>query len=323
MTGFARERGYGQGTACGCLERRRGLSERQRTVFLLRFVEDMDLLEIAAATGMKEGTVKTHLFRALQAVRERMGGPNEPASVSPEVSQWMIGERTPQQEQHVRQCPECGAELARMEAALGCFAVRCGIGATGKCASPAPDPDPRKPRVPRPAPSSALGARRATLLLLAAVPIYRNVQVSSVSRNRPGRCAVAGAGGCRGVASVPRPMEPLAKLVSWTSVPPMDVTKTAATQPKTRRFDESIRKPVGTDLAVCRRRGVGAAAAGAAAARHEPVHGWPCMGVGPGMGRGMGRGMGMGRGPNAALAPQPGRGPWDKVWAAGGRIPRW
>lgn len=49
------------------------LSERQRTVFLLRFVEDMDLLEIAAATGMKEGTVKVHLFRALQSVRERLG----------------------------------------------------------------------------------------------------------------------------------------------------------------------------------------------------------------------------------------------------------
>jgi RNA polymerase sigma-70 factor (ECF subfamily) len=49
-----------------------GLSERQRTVFLLRFVEDMDLIEIAAVTGMKEGTVKTHLFRALEAVRARM-----------------------------------------------------------------------------------------------------------------------------------------------------------------------------------------------------------------------------------------------------------
>ena len=49
------------------------LPERQRTVFLLRFVEDMDLLEIAAATGLKEGTVKVHLFRALQVVRERIG----------------------------------------------------------------------------------------------------------------------------------------------------------------------------------------------------------------------------------------------------------
>ena len=49
------------------------LSERQRTVFLLRFVEDMQILEIAEATGMKEGTVKGHLFRALEAVRERLG----------------------------------------------------------------------------------------------------------------------------------------------------------------------------------------------------------------------------------------------------------
>ncbi len=45
------------------------LSEKQRTVFLLRYVEDMDLLEIAAATGMGEGSVKVHLFRALRKVR--------------------------------------------------------------------------------------------------------------------------------------------------------------------------------------------------------------------------------------------------------------
>jgi RNA polymerase sigma-70 factor (ECF subfamily) len=49
------------------------LSGKQRTVFLLRFVEDMELLEIAAATGMKEGTVKTHLFRALNSVRGALG----------------------------------------------------------------------------------------------------------------------------------------------------------------------------------------------------------------------------------------------------------
>ena len=48
------------------------LPERQRTVFLLRFVEDLDLLEIASVTGMKEGTVKVHLFRALQSIRERI-----------------------------------------------------------------------------------------------------------------------------------------------------------------------------------------------------------------------------------------------------------
>jgi len=48
------------------------LPARQRTVFLLRFVEDMDLLEIAEVTGMKEGTVKVHLFRALNSVRARL-----------------------------------------------------------------------------------------------------------------------------------------------------------------------------------------------------------------------------------------------------------
>jgi RNA polymerase sigma-70 factor (ECF subfamily) len=50
------------------------LPEKQRTAFLLRFVEDMELLEIAAAMGLREGTVKVHLFRAVQAVRERLGG---------------------------------------------------------------------------------------------------------------------------------------------------------------------------------------------------------------------------------------------------------
>jgi DNA-directed RNA polymerase specialized sigma subunit len=34
--------------------RHRKLSERQRTVFLLRFVEDMDLLEIASVMGVTE-----------------------------------------------------------------------------------------------------------------------------------------------------------------------------------------------------------------------------------------------------------------------------
>jgi RNA polymerase sigma-70 factor, ECF subfamily len=50
------------------------LSQRQRTVFLLRFVEDMDLLEIAAATGLTEGSVKVHLFRAVNSIRKRIGG---------------------------------------------------------------------------------------------------------------------------------------------------------------------------------------------------------------------------------------------------------
>lgn len=50
------------------------LSERQRTVFLLRFVEEKDLNEIAAATGLNEGTIKAHLSRALARIRNELGG---------------------------------------------------------------------------------------------------------------------------------------------------------------------------------------------------------------------------------------------------------
>ena len=49
------------------------LPERQKTVFLLRFAQEMTLLEIACATGLSETAVKVHLYRALRAVRKQMG----------------------------------------------------------------------------------------------------------------------------------------------------------------------------------------------------------------------------------------------------------
>jgi RNA polymerase sigma-70 factor (ECF subfamily) len=48
------------------------LSPRQRSVFVLRFIEEMELPEIVAATGMNLATVKTHLYWALHEVRNRM-----------------------------------------------------------------------------------------------------------------------------------------------------------------------------------------------------------------------------------------------------------
>lgn len=51
-----------------------GLSGRQRTVFLLRYVEEQELSEIALTTGLSEGTVKAHLSRALRKVRAELGG---------------------------------------------------------------------------------------------------------------------------------------------------------------------------------------------------------------------------------------------------------
>lgn len=50
------------------------LSPQQRTVFVLRFVEELELDEISSTTGINLSTVKSHLYRALHIVRERMGG---------------------------------------------------------------------------------------------------------------------------------------------------------------------------------------------------------------------------------------------------------
>ena len=47
------------------------LPDRQRTLFLLRFVEEMSIDEIAEAASLRPGTVKAHLFRALNTIRRR------------------------------------------------------------------------------------------------------------------------------------------------------------------------------------------------------------------------------------------------------------
>lgn len=49
------------------------LPEHQREVLLLRFVEDMSLLEIAASLEIPTGTVKSRLHKALERLREDPG----------------------------------------------------------------------------------------------------------------------------------------------------------------------------------------------------------------------------------------------------------
>lgn len=50
----------------------RELSGQQQTIFALRFVEELELGEIAEILGLQVGSVKTQLFRAVRAVRSKL-----------------------------------------------------------------------------------------------------------------------------------------------------------------------------------------------------------------------------------------------------------
>jgi hypothetical protein len=143
---------------------------------------------------------------------------------SRQISSWLMGERTPQAEEHVRGCEQCRAEVARAEAALGLFrdSVRGYAGQTiGLYRSPSA-------RAWQTARNDDLPHKRlrlwpaglawaAAILTIVAVPLYRGVH----QQRAPQAEAVAADAllleqvDAELSRTVPQPMEPLMKLVSW------------------------------------------------------------------------------------------------------------
>lgn len=59
-------------TAIGRAEK--GLSAQQKTIFRLRHYENLSLEDIAGAMGLRAGTVRAHLFRAIHKIRKELAG---------------------------------------------------------------------------------------------------------------------------------------------------------------------------------------------------------------------------------------------------------
>ncbi len=57
------------------LEAVKSLSPQQQTVFHLRFIEELSIEEIAESMGVQTGTVKSHLSRAVHALRQQRKRP--------------------------------------------------------------------------------------------------------------------------------------------------------------------------------------------------------------------------------------------------------
>ena len=60
----------GDSVRAGLAEAMAGLPEEQREVVLMRFVDDMELAEMAGALGVPVGTVKSRLHRALERLQK-------------------------------------------------------------------------------------------------------------------------------------------------------------------------------------------------------------------------------------------------------------
>ena len=139
---------------------------------------------------------------------------------SDEITAYLIGDRAPEQQQHVRECAECRTEIERLERPLAWFgsAVKTWSDQQAESWSGSRRPDQslhgdsrwRSLRL-----SSAVAA--TVLFALAAVPIYRSLQPDRAPESRT--IAVPDSVLLEQVAAgiaraVPQPLEPLSRLMN-------------------------------------------------------------------------------------------------------------
>jgi hypothetical protein len=130
-----------------------------------------------------------------------------------QISQWMVGDRTPQLEHHVAACGECRAELEKLETALSQFRT-----VMREPAAAVPLPVWRAPQTAPWISWPRLVLAAVALLVLVALPLAWRAH----AREQAAQAALADSQLLESVDSeisqaVPEPMEPLVSLVNWSA----------------------------------------------------------------------------------------------------------
>jgi anti-sigma factor RsiW len=137
---------------------------------------------------------------------------------SEQLSRWAMGERSSQDEQHLRDCPLCGAEVARFDATLAHFRGSLRDWSQTASAGTKPIAIPPEHRAPWRLWTLRGMALAAALLIAAWIPVHHAWQHpnggSTGSAFDAQLLEEVDAGVSR---TVPQSMEPLLQLVAWDS----------------------------------------------------------------------------------------------------------
>ncbi|HEV3197335.1 MAG TPA: hypothetical protein VGZ73_05495 [Bryobacteraceae bacterium] len=139
---------------------------------------------------------------------------------SEQISRWVMGEHGAPEKEHVRNCPECLAELARLESVVSHFRSSA-IALVAQAVPPAhldflsASETSRRSHSPG---RWVLAA--ATLVILVTVPLYQNARDRKRAVEQAQADTILMEQVDRAVSrTVPRTMEPLVELVRWGSSP--------------------------------------------------------------------------------------------------------
>jgi hypothetical protein len=136
---------------------------------------------------------------------------------SEEISKALIGDVTPEQQQHVRECTECGASLQRLRETFSVFRESVHEWAGSKQGAVPGSIDLRETAASVMMPRLRWALAGVVLIILLVIPVYKNAREQRRAREAMEDALLLEQVNASLSRNVPAPMEPLLKLVSDSS----------------------------------------------------------------------------------------------------------